>query len=254
MLQWGGLGILGIWVMSERRRERAVDMFPPSSVLIHFWTCNKTRLRQPAWLVQAHRWGCRKRRPHCWGSKHLFCPRREGEGRGEGKEQPVNEVIHFRNKTQEFNTIQYTGKPPLSKSHKTFPLPFVTVGHFPPLYTRNNKTFQWICNSLGKFYMFLIITLKHLFVPNVWVVWVIDKKAICFELTFARLQSLSLSSKITWKRLFFSSLIVSPATSVAEQLIKRLILFLLTRPSSFVQYSGYSDIKKVLSLDMHLVY
>lgn len=47
--------ILGVWMVSEKRCERPVNVLPPSSVLIHFWTCNKTRLRQPAWLVQAHR-------------------------------------------------------------------------------------------------------------------------------------------------------------------------------------------------------
>lgn len=76
-------GSFGAEVVSERRCERPGNGLPPSSALIHFWTCNKTRLRQPAWLVRAHRWGYRKPPPHCWDSARLSCPRRERRREGE---------------------------------------------------------------------------------------------------------------------------------------------------------------------------
>lgn len=66
---------------SERRCERPWNGLPPSSAWIHFWTCNKTRLRQPAWRVRAHRWGYRKPPPHCWDSARSSCPATEKGGR-----------------------------------------------------------------------------------------------------------------------------------------------------------------------------
>lgn len=77
-------GSFGAGGGSERRCERPWNGLPPSSALIHFWTCNKTRLRQPAWRVRAHRWGYRKPPPHCWGSARSSCPGRNR--RREGKE------------------------------------------------------------------------------------------------------------------------------------------------------------------------
>lgn len=60
----------------------------PSSAWIHYGICSRTRLRQPAWLVQVLRSGCRTLPPHCWGSERLSCPkkrRRERKGRGKNK-------------------------------------------------------------------------------------------------------------------------------------------------------------------------
>lgn len=80
----------------ERRCEGPWNGLPPSSALIHFWTCNKTRLRQPAWRVRAHRWGYRKPPPHCWDSARSSCPgtkkRREGKRRAHGERRTTKLV------------------------------------------------------------------------------------------------------------------------------------------------------------------
>jgi hypothetical protein len=65
----------------EQARKSPRKMMPPSSAWIHCGTCSRTRLRQPAWLVQVLQSGCRTHLPHCWGSKHWSCPKRWRERR-----------------------------------------------------------------------------------------------------------------------------------------------------------------------------
>lgn len=81
-----GKGFPGNPAVSQNRGgTRPGKTMPPSSAWIHYGICSRTRLRQPAWLVQVLQSGCRTRPPHCWGSERLSCPRKRRGRRGRGE-------------------------------------------------------------------------------------------------------------------------------------------------------------------------
>lgn len=106
-------------VSQNRVGKRPGKTMPPSSAWIRYGICSRTRLRQPAWLVQVLQSGCRTRLPHCWGSEHLSCPRkgrREG-GRGKSKvsqkarDHPSNSIFtHIHSTPSPFLTFKIVGE------------------------------------------------------------------------------------------------------------------------------------------------
>lgn len=116
--------------------KRPGETMPPSSAWIRYGICSRTRLRQPAWLVQVPRSGCRTRLPHCWGSGRSSCPRkrrREG-GRGKSKvsqkarEHLSNSICTHRHSTPSpFLTFKIIGEAFYSLTESWIPLGEVCV-------------------------------------------------------------------------------------------------------------------------------
>lgn len=103
-------------VSQNKLGKRPGKTMPPSSAWIRFAICSRTRLRQPAWLVQVLRSGCRTRRPHCWGSERLSCPRkRRGWGESQvsqgARDLPRNSILtHIHSTPSPSLTFTIVGK------------------------------------------------------------------------------------------------------------------------------------------------